>query len=334
MGGGYGSAFATSLSGALVYRADPLRSPTQLTWVDRKGRRSGVVGRPERHRNPEISPDGTGVVMEVIDSWSPAPDIWHLDLTRGAMTRLTTDPANDFNPIWSPDGRWIVFSSDRGGTGPQLFRIHPDGTGEERVLQSSTAMVANHWSRDGHLLVYQIRPAFKLGILPLSPAGAPRIFDGSRFDEAAGQVSPDGRWLAYISPEGGEGTATGDLLRLWNVYVQTFPQPGGKVRVSTNGATSPRWSRDGRELFFYAGDGHLTTVPVTTDGAVLKVGAATALFEPGLLGGAVPQMGFKQQYDVAKNGTFLLNVPVEQVSDQSLTVVVNWQAALGAREGP
>jgi len=332
MGAGYGSAFATSLSGTLVYSADPLRSPTQLTWVDRKGRRLSVVGRAERHRNPEISPDGRSAAMEVTDSWSPAPDIWHLDVTRGAMTRLTTDPGNDFNPIWSPDGQWIMFSSDRGGTGPQLFRIHPDGTGETRVLQPSAAMVPNSWTPDGHLLVYQSRPSFKLGILPLSNGGVPKPFDGSRFDEATGQVSPNGRWLAYMSPEGGEGTATGDLLKLWNVYVQTFPQPGKKVRVSTNGATSPRWSRDGTELFFYAGDGHLTAVPVATDGAVLKVGAATALFEPGLLGGPVPQMGFKQQYDVSSDGNFLLNVPVENVSAQVFTVVVNWESALVARE--
>jgi Tol biopolymer transport system component len=132
-----------------------------------------------------------------------------------------------------------MFSSDRGGTGPQLFRIHPEGTGETRVLQPSAAMAPNSWTPDGHLLVYQSRPSFKLGILPLSTGGVPHLFDGSRFDEATGQVSPNGRWLAYMSPEGGEGTATGDLLKLWNVYVQTFPQPGGKVRVSTNGATSP-----------------------------------------------------------------------------------------------
>jgi serine/threonine protein kinase/Tol biopolymer transport system component len=322
---GYGSAFATSLSGTLVYQGDPLNVPTQLRWVDRTGRWLNVAGKPERHRNPEISPDGKGAVMEVVDSQNPAPDIWHLEFERGVTTRLTSDPGNDVNPVWSPDGRWIMYSSDRSGGVPQLYKMRVDGTGgEERVLKASTAMIPYSWAPDG-LLVYQSRPAFKLGVLPLSNGGVPHLLDESRPAQGAGQVSPNGRWLAYVARVGSE---TSDRRQLWDVFVQSFPIPGPKVRVSTNGATSPRWSRDGRELFFYAADGRLMAVPVKSDGAAPEVGAATALFEPSLVGGAVPQIGFKQQYDVAKDGRFLLNVPVEPVNDQSFTVVVNWTAGM------
>ena len=323
------SVFATSLSGTLVYLGDPLNVPTQLTWVDRTGRRLNVAGKPERYRNPEISPDGRGAVIEMVDSQSPAPDIFHLEFERGVMTRLTSDPGNDVNPVWSPDGHWIIFSSDRSGGLLQLYKMRVDGTGsEERVLESSTAMLPYSWAPSG-LLVYQSRPAFKMGVLQVSTGGAPHLLDESRMAQGAGQVSPDGRWLAYISPEARAGTGTAsDLSRFWDVYVQSFPIPGRKVRISTNGAVSPRWSRDGRELFFYAGDGRLMAVPVKIDGAALKVGPATTLFEPSLLGGPIPQIDLRQQYDVAKDGRFLLNVPVEPVSDQSFTVVVNWTAGL------
>ena len=321
---GYRSAFAASLSGTLVYRSDPLNVPTQLTWVDRTGRLQGVAGKPERYRNPEISPDGTGAVMEVLDSQSGTPNIGYLVFKSGVMTLLTSDPGSDVYPVWSPEGHSIMFSSDRGGSGPQLYRTHLDGIGgEERVLQSSTAMIPMSWS--GDLLVYQTRPVFKLGVLPLSNGGASRVFDESPFDQGEGQVSPSGRWLAYVSRN---SSGTGDLPRAFQVYVQSFPMPGRKVRVPTNAAVSPRWSRDGRELFFYNGDGRLMAVPVTNDGGALEVGVATALFEPSLLGGPVPRIGFDQQYDVASDGRFLLNVPVEPVSDQSFTVVVNWTAGL------
>ena len=320
------SSFKTSPNGALVYLSDPLDVTTRLTWVDRTGRRLGVVGPPGRYRNPEISPDDTGAVMEVVGSGSTAPDIVYLEFGRGVLTRLTSDPANDDFPIWAPDGHEIIFSSDRTGVS-QLYRIRVDGTGEERVLQSPTAINPYDWTSNG-LLVFRSLPSYKLGVLPLTAGGVPREFDPSqRLASGSGQVSPSGHWIAYNSPR--LNPETSDRRRLFNVFVQSFPVPGGgKVQVSANGGVSPRWSRDGRELFFYAGDGWLTAVPVTGDGAVLRLGPATALFDPSLLNGALPRIPLRQQYDVTRDGRFLLNVPLEHVSDQSFTVVVNWAAGL------
>jgi Tol biopolymer transport system component len=320
-GQGYDASFSASRNGSvLAYRSDPQKSPAQLTWVDRTGRPLGVVGKPGRYRNPELSPDGTSVALEVLDSQLKS-DVWRLELERGVMTRLTSDPGEDTFPVWSRDGRWVMFSSDRDDGVPKLYRIRADGIGgEELVYPSSTPMVAQSWGLSGQPFVYQSRPAFNLGLLPLVGGGSPRLFDESRSGQGFGQVSPDGHWLAYASTEAGSG---------WDVYVQSFPLQGrGKWRISKDGGASPRWSRDGHEIFFYATDRRLMAVPVTSSGSGLEIGTAVSLFEASLLGGPPPLIPFKQQYDVTIDGRFLLSVPVEHVSDQSFTVVVDWTTAL------
>jgi len=174
------------------------------------------------------------------------------------------------------------------------------------------------------MLVYQSRPAFKLGILPLSDGSVPRLFDDSTKSsiQAFGQVSPDGHWLTYGESEVG----TGDT---WDVFVQSFPVAGrGKWQVSRDRGASPRWSRNGREIFYYGIDGRLTAVPVVSRGSGLEFGTGSPLFQVSLLGGPAPAIPFRQQYDVASDGRFLLNLPVEPASDQSFTVTVNWTAGL------
>ena len=156
-----------------------------------------------------------------------------------------------------------------------------------------------------------------LGILPLVGERKPHLFEPSKVPQVTGQVSPDGRWLAYHSVESGR----------YEVYVQSFPAPGaGKWQISKDGGTDARWRGDGRELFYYALDGRLMAVPITGSTA-LEVGVAVPLFEARMLNGPGPQAGFKQQYDVTRDGQrFLLNVPLEGSASSPITVVVNWQA--------
>ena len=309
----YGASFAASPNGVLVYRSDALQSLAQLTWVNRTGRRLGVVGTSGNYRNPELSPDGTSVALEVLDSRGHS-DVSRLALERGVMTRLTSDSGENIFPVWSHDGRWIMFSSDRQGGVSQLYRIQADGTGDQELVRaSSTPMVPQHWPSDD-LFVYQSRPARTLGVLPLVGGGTPYLFD-PRPTQGFGQVSPDGRWLAYAATEGSG----------WDVDIQSFPKPGGgKWQISKNGGVQPRWSRDGREIFYYTSDGWLMAVPVMRGDAGLKPDAAIALFEASLFGGPGPLPPFKQQYDVTRDGRFLLSVPTDSVNDQSFTVVVNW----------
>jgi hypothetical protein len=140
--------------------------------------------------------------------------------------------------------------------------------------------------------------------------------------QAFGQVSPNGHWLTYAASEKG----TGDT---WDVFVQSFPMPSQfKSKVSKDRGASPRWSHDGSEIFYYGIDGRLMAVPVVSRGSGLEFGAIAPLFEASLLGGPAPIIPLRQQYDVASDGRFLLNVPVEPTADQSLTVVVNWTAGL------
>ena len=161
---------------------------------------------------------------------------------------------------------------------------------------------------------------YSLGILPLVGERTPHLFEQTKFFEIQGEVSPDGRWLAYQSNESGR----------YEVYVQSFPAPGGgKWQISKDGSGRPRWRPDGRELFYYAFDGRLMAVPIAATATGLGAGVGVPLFEAHMLAGPYNQYGFEQQYDVARDGQrFLINVPLEDASASSITVVTNWAAGL------
>jgi Tol biopolymer transport system component len=298
--------------------------PTQLTWVDRGGRRLGTAGPAGRYANIELSPDGNRVVLEALDPRTYTKNIWIMELSCGVLTQLTFDSGNETFPIWSPDGRWIMFGSDRDG-GWKLYRRRVDGIGsDERVAVSADAMVPQSWTPNGESVVYLQRPA-NLGLLPLSGARTPRLFDQARFEgfgrlDGHGQVSPDGRWLAYASNESGP----------WQVYVQSFPTRGsGKYQISMTGGISPVWRHDGRELFYYSSEGRLVAVPIQAD-PTFTVGAAVPLFTANLLGGPVSSIPWRTQYAVSGDGQrFLLNEPLYQADVHApVTVVTNWITAL------
>jgi hypothetical protein len=315
------AAFAASPSGVLAYRTRPIDTRTQLTWVDRAGQPLGLVGPPGRYRNPEMSPDGTRVAVEVADPKTGAHDVWLVDVGRSVTSRLTFDPGNDIYPIWSPDGVWIMFGSDRDGVF-NLYQKRADGTGnEERVLTSTDDMVPYSWSPDGRAVVYRVgqRAPFNMGILPLVGERTPRLFEASTFNQSYGQVSPDGRWLAHTFQGSGR----------FEVYIRNFSEPlGGRWQITKDGAIFPRWRHDARELFYYAVDGRLMAVPITGTSAP-DVGAAVPLFEARMLNGPTIPVGFRQQYAVARDGQrFLLNVPLEETPTSPITVVINWAAGL------
>jgi Tol biopolymer transport system component len=312
------AAFSASTTGGLTYRtgANPR---TQLTWVDRAGKALGAIGQPGVYRNPALSPDGARLAVNAIDTQHRTQDLWLVELARGVASRFTFDPGNDIYPVWSPDGSRIVFGSDREGGVPQLYQKRADGVGiEEPVVTSSLNMLPHGFSPDGRLVLYRalVDGRQQIGIVPLVGERMLRLFDPSPSIQGASQVSPDGRWLAYNSNESGRT----------EVYVQSFPAPGGgKWQISKDGGQFPRWRRDGRELFYIASDRRLMAVPVRS-ATSLDVGAAVPLFEAHLLQGG---LGIRLQYDVARDGQrFLLNVPVEDAAASSITVVLNWAAGL------
>ena len=308
--------FAVSGAGPVAYRAAGGAS-RQLTWFDRTGKAVGVAGEPDANdlRYPELSPDGRRVAMRRTVQGNA--DIWLLDLLRGGMTRLTFDTALDLNPVWSPDGSRIAFSSNRTGV-LDLYLKPSNGSGAEaRLVESPNTKQSQDWSADGRWLVYyevNLTTGRDLWALDMtSPDHTPRVVANTPAEEVLAQFSPDGRWVAYQTNESGR----------FEVVVQPSPDAGGKWQVSTAGGVAPRWRADGKELYFLAPDATLMAVPVTAAGTSFEAGTPVALFPTRIVdGGTVTQN--RPQYAVARDGRFLINQPVADATAAPITLILNW----------
>jgi len=316
------AAFSASTTGLLAHRViiNPRR---QLVWVDRQGVQRGTVGLPDQDTltEPELSPDGRQVAVRRAPQGNL--DIWLMDLQRPIPNRFTFDASPDTSQLWSSDGRTIVFTSNRGGTGVELFEKAVTGATEERSRGAKTE-VPESWSPDGRFLLYanfDASTGTDLWALPM--VGDPKAFPvvQTRFEERRGQFSPDGRWVAYESNESGQ----------FEIYARAFPGSGARWQVSTAGGMQVRWRRDGKELFYVAPDGTMmaASISVSADRQTLNAGQPIALFKTHLAtGGGVTAN--RAQYDVAADGRFLLNTNVDDsVPAPPITIVQNWQAALG-----
>ena len=281
----------------------------QLVWLDRNGKEiSTIAEKIPDLQGVALSPQGDRVALQLN---AGETDIWVLDLARGVRTRLTFGPIGNVSPIWSPDGKWIAYSSARNG-GFAICRKLSDGSGAEETLLTEVDQPAlDDWSRDGKYLLYS-RPILsgqgrQIWSLPLEGERKPSLI----LERGAnGKLSPDGRWLAYQSGESG---------RL-EVYVVPFGGGQGKWQVSANGGTQPKWSKDGKELYYLDLTFNLPAVPVTNAGGALKFGVAQKL----VTNWSAPQV----IYDVAPDGKKILLDRVEQQVSQSVTVVTNFTAGL------
>ena len=320
-------AYSVSAAGVLAHRSGQI-GRRELAWIDRSGKRVGTVGTPDDAALTSVALSPNGRRVAVNRSVRGNADVWILDVDRGVPTRFTFDPALDNNPIWSPDASRIVFRSNRSGPF-DLYERSASGAGVERpVLTSGQVKTALDWSSDGRFLLYsslEAKTGLDLLALPLTGDRKPFPVVQTAFNERNGQFSPDGHWVVYDSNESGR----------FEVSVQPFPGPGGKFQVSAGGGVPPRWRRDGRELFYIAPDGAVMVAPVRAsgDGQTFEPGEPIRLFRvPIYLGGAPPD-NVKHQYDVTPDGQrFLINVTTEEASAAPITVVLNWQAALTARE--
>jgi Tol biopolymer transport system component len=313
--------FAASSSGIVAFRAGGATS-SQLVWIDRSGHRLSQIGPVGDYLNPELSPDGKRVVLER-NGENGNRDIWMLDLARELFTRFTLDPAMEFMPVWSPDGARILYGSNRSGRYDLYTRLANGAGAEELFLHSDLDKGPWSWSRDGQRILFrslEINGAITMTVLPLSGDRKPVPFYSGSL--SIGPISPDGRWVAYVSGESGRS----------EVYVQSFPAPGGKWQVSTAGGGYPRWRGDGKELFYVTPDQKLMAVPLTMTGsgaaAAVDIGSAKPLFQANFVGGTTTFIGFRQQYDVTPDGQrFLVNLEIGN-ADSPITVVVNWPSLL------
>jgi Tol biopolymer transport system component len=311
--------YSVSWTGALAYRAGlPSTNPqsTQLAWFDRKGKQLGLVGPSGEYFRPSLSPDGNYVVFE---RGSPS-DIWVMDIQKGVTSRVVSSPEGGSSfPVWSPDGRSIVYIRITG-----MYERAFGVVGEEKLLLKPEPLLGpTDWSRDGRYIVannLQGAP-YDLWALPLFGDRKPLRVTETPFSEVAARISPDGHWIAYMSNE-----SPGPPYQL---YIQSFPEPGKKQQVSTNGAFIPRWSRDGKELFYVEPDLTLMAVSIKSTNSSLEAGVPTRLFKAPINGAT---LGNGRNYDVAADGRFLVNVVPSasgpaQVS-APITVILNWPAGL------
>lgn len=308
---------SVSRDGTLVYVDSPSE---QLAWFDRGGKQGKAIGEPVQGVfYPAISPDGRRVAVETHENANL--DLWVQDLERGSRTRLTTDPATDNLPTWSPAGEEIVFGSYRSGT-MDIWLRRADGGNEERmVFGASQNERVSDWSRDGDFILFTVDKkdgGSDLWYLARSANGKwePRSFLATPAAEAAAKFSPDGRYVTYLSDESGR----------MELYVRAFPRGEGKWAISSNGATQPRWSRDGKEIF-YVENGSLVAVPVTTEPA-FSAGAGIRLFAHHAFG----RLGREPFYDVTTDRQRILLPERVNGKGTQIHVVQNWLAEFRDRK--
>jgi serine/threonine protein kinase len=312
--------FSVSQNGVLTYSPGSGPTRTQLAWFDRSGKRLGTLGEPADYTNPAVSRDQKMVAVGKVDPQTKTRDIWVNDLQRGTSSRLTFDPADDFNPTWSPDGARIAFSSDRKGH-RDIYVKPASGVGEEQVLAESTEeKTVEDWSADGQYLVWGVDATgyewlFSFRdhkILPFLQAKF--LQDQCRFSPNRGGPP---HWIAYASVETGAR----------QVYVRSFAGAlsgsGGKWQISTDGGSEPMWRGDSKELFYLNGN-KLMAVEVNGDGESIRAGIPKELFEARL----TPYQR-RNRYIVTSDGKrFLMNALVEEQGHASIRVVLNWPGLL------
>ncbi len=308
VGGIYGE-YSFSDNGILVYMTGQggQGSKSVLGWIDRKGATQRISD-PQSWGNGRLSPDGLQVANS-INAGSLSADIWSFDVERRILTRLTFEGTNA-DPIWTPDGRHIAYYGARSGN-RGIYWIASDGSGKPELLATIEApAVPCSFTPDGKALVFSQRGSDKIShlwTLPMPGAAGqrkPALLHDTMFSESDAQISPDGRYLAYISQESGAS----------EVYVQPFPGPGAKTRISTQGGVAPRWSRNGRELFYWnPGRIGMLAVDVQTGNS----------FRAGLPRDVVKAFS-GSTWDVAPDGNRFLIEVFPSGNNLRMETVVNW----------
>ena len=314
------ASFSASSAGPIVYRMGSEEVGNQLIWFDRSGKELERLGSRDIANlwMWSLSPDERRVAIG--RTVKGDFDIWLLEARRGLLTRFTVDPGFDWAAVWSPDNTRIAYQHN-----DRLYeRSVAAASGAETPLLSSSSTTVDtptDWSIDGRYLVFQRadpKTGLDLWALPFDRdgrPGTPIVVAQTDAAEQNGQLSTDGKWIAYQSNESDQA----------EIYVQPFPGPGPKSRVSANGGIQARWSRDGGELFYLAADGRLMAVPIRvgSSGSTIEPGAAIPLFWTQMRGAAQSDSVLFPQYSVSPDGQRFLMNTVSQVAAGPITVVLN-----------
>ncbi len=311
----YWGSFAVADNGTVVYHLGSGATLSQLTWYNRGGQKLAEVGEMGIMANPSLSPDAQRVATDVADVKDRNVDVWIRDLPGRAYTRFTFDPAEETNAVWSHDGKTIAYRSAaspgcivRLKSASGLEAEH--GVGPDRGRGDT---IPNSWTHgDTGIVVSRLIAAggSKLQILSLADGKVTPIVNASG-SQYGGQISPDGKWLAYASDESGD----------WEVYITPFPATGGKLQVSRGGGTGPRWRGDGKEIFYVNPTKQLMSVTVRAEGG-LSTGTPVPLFQ--MHARAPVSSTDIYTYDVTSDGQrFLVNQYAKPAQVPPLNIILN-----------
>jgi eukaryotic-like serine/threonine-protein kinase len=313
----------SSTGSVIAYRAGTAGGRRQLQWYNRSGKGLSALSAPDENgvTTPRISPDARRVAVSRTAQGNP--DIWVLDGTR--TNRFTFDPARELFPVWSSDGSRIIFDSNRKGVRNLYAKLSSGVGGEELLVESTLDKIAGDSSPDGRFLMYtgaDPKTDYDLWVLPLDGDRKPWVFLKTNFSEKGGNFSPDGRWVTYMSNESGRS----------EIYVRPFvdpsasatnrERPGGQWQVSVSGGMTPRWAPDGKELYYIGPDSRMMAVPFKATATTFEPGAPVALFSTKIYGGG-SDINVGRQYDVARDGRFLINSVLDEASSP-ITILQNW----------
>jgi len=281
--------------------------------MDRSGKKLGTVGEPAKYSGVSLAPDEKHIAVEEVDSKAHTRDIWIIDTATGVPSRLTSDKIGSYIPLWSKDSNRVLSTefSDR-----WFVRGIQGGVIEEIPLGSFEDTWPEDWSSDGQYVSFRrSMPQTSSDIFILQLFGDRKLFPyvQTKFAESRSKFSPDVHWIAYASNESGK----------YEVYVDSFPQAGNKVHISTNGGHYPQWGKDGKDLYYKSPDGKLQDATVQARGSHFEVLATHTLF-------AVPDFytGNGNGYQVNRKGDFLFNAEIPDPTFHTITVGLHWTAGL------
>jgi len=308
----FSAAYTVSRNGMMVAHNGGV-STSVLTWYDRTGKAGAVLG-TDNFNVTRFSPDGRILSTSIYDN-SGGEDIWLLDLARGVRTRFTFGPALSDDPVWSPDGKMIVFDSNRTGT-YAIYEKPSNGTQKEELVFADPAIkFTTSWSSDGkYVLMDHIAPDAQgktsIWVIPMFGDHKAYPLIANDFNNTYSQFSPDGHWVAYDSNESGRD----------EIYAVAFPNPTARFQISTTGGANAQWRVDGKELFYTDADNKIMAVDIAAHGDALQIGTPHALWAPRL-------QAVNPPYATADGKRFLVNeLPLQSTSHLSLTL--NWDAEL------
>jgi len=299
-------AYDLGASGGLLFVPVTSGLGDELVWMERDGKSSLACETRGRWRQPRISPDGKRIVVR---KQATNCELWTLDVDRGSLGRIAQD-ADNHDPVWSPDGRRIVYQH-AGGNGVVVALAMDGSRATETIAEGASSGSPQSWSARGNLLVYTVigpRTRSDIWVRAMDGSSPPAPFIATDFDETDPTISPDGKWIAYVSNETGSP----------EVFIRPYPDTGTASQVSTDGGTSPLWSRDGRELFFTSGT-KMMSVPIETKPA-LRIGTPVRLFDGGF------NVAQPRDFDISPDGRRFVVVRHSggDSGKQEMRIVLNW----------